>query len=99
MNGEAGPPFPMVDPEPADPGGNLGHPIGPGAGRHRRPEPNNRATPRVTPAVEGSSSADGELQLDHRLQPVDVGTFEQTGLDQAHSPRRIPRGHVARLPL
>ncbi len=44
-------------------------------------------------AVERPTPADGELELDHRLQPVDVGPFEEAGLDQSHGPGRIASGH------
>ncbi len=43
-------------------------------------------------AVERPSAADGELQLDHRLEPVDVGSLEEAGLDQTHGPGRIASG-------
>ena len=66
-------------------------------GRHPRPEPDERMPRRVALAVEGPTPADGELELDHRLQPVDVGSLQQTGLDQSHGPRRIPSGRLARL--
>ena len=35
---------------------------------------------------------DGHLDLDHRLQPVDIGSLQEACLDQSHSPRRIPSG-------
>ena len=42
-------------------------------------------------AVPGPPPADGDLELDHRLEPVDVRAFEQAGLDQSHGPGRIAR--------
>ena len=58
----------------------------------RAPSRTSACVARVALAVERSPPADGELQLDHRLQPVDVGTFEEAGLDQSHGPRRIASG-------
>jgi hypothetical protein len=32
---------------------------------------------------------DRDLELDHRLEPVDVRALEQSDLDESHRPRRI----------
>ena len=72
-------------------------PSGHASRRHPGPEPDQRVPPRIALAVERPPPADGEFQLDHRLQPVDVGPLEETGLDQSHGPRRIPSGRLARL--
>ena len=45
--------------------------------------------PGLALAVPGPPPADGDLDLDHRRQPVDVRTLEQADLDQAHGPARI----------
>jgi len=47
--------------------------------------------PGIALAVPGPTPPDGDLELDHRLQPVDVGAFEEAGLDQSHGPGRIAR--------
>ena len=62
-----------------------GHP----RGGTRGPEPDERVALGIALAVPGPPPADGDLELDHRLQPVDVGSFEQAGLDQSHGPDRI----------
>ena len=54
-----------------------------------RAEVDERVAARVALAVPGPAPADGDLELDHRLEPVDVGAFEQADLDQAHGPGRI----------
>src|SRR6266508_3796494 len=40
---------------------------------------------------------DRDLQLGHRLQPVDVRALEQPDLDESHDPGRIARGPPDRL--
>ena len=56
-------------------------PASPGRGP-RWPEPDQGVAGRVPLAVPGPSPADGHLDLDHRLEPVDVGALEQADLDQ-----------------
>ena len=51
----------------------------------------------VALAVPRPAPADRDLELDHRLEPVDVGAFEQAGLDQSHGPGRIARCQRPRL--
>ena len=89
----------MVDSKAADPADDPGDLGGQVAGRDGRAEPDERMARRVALAVERPSLADGELQLDHRLQPVDVGSLQETGLDQSHGPRRIPPAARDRLRL
>ena len=48
---------------------------------------------RLTPAVPRATPADRDLDLHHRLEPVQVWSFEQADLDQAHSPARIATGN------
>src|SRR6478752_7223855 len=79
----------MIGPQPADPGDDGRDPVGSLAGGHVRTEVDERVTARIALAVPGPPPADGDLELDHRLEPVDVGTFEQASLDQAHGPGRI----------
>ena len=89
MDAQAAAPLVVLEPEPPDPAGDGGHPVGPVARRDRRPEMDQRMSTGVALAVPRPATADGDLELDHRLEPIDVGTFEQTGLDQAHGPGRI----------
>ena len=65
--------------------------IRPVAGGHVGAEVDQRVAPRIALPVPGPPPADGELELDHRLEPVDIRTFEQAGLDQTHGPGRIAR--------
>ena len=64
---------------------------------HGRPEVDQRVAPGIALPVPGPAPPDGDLELDHRLQPVDVGAFEEAGLDQSHGPGRIASRHAARL--
>ena len=48
---------------------------------------------RLTTAVPRATPADRDLDLDHRLEPVQVWSIEQADLDQAHSPARIATGN------
>ena len=91
MDGQATAALAVVGAQAADPGRGRGHPIGPVAGRHRGAEMDERVTTRVALAVPGPPSADGDLELDHRLEPVDVRAFKEAGLDQTHGPGRIAR--------
>ena len=50
------------------------------------PEVDERVAPGIALPVPGPPPADRDLDLDHRLEPVDVGTLEQADLDQAHGP-------------
>src|SRR5438309_11085679 len=64
-------------------------------------EANERVPARTPLAVPGAASPDGNLQLDHRLEPVDVRALEQPNLNETHRPRRIASGDRAerRVPL
>ena len=83
--------FAVVGPEAADPGDGRGDGIGPVAGRHVGAELDERVAAGIALAVPGPAPADGDLELDHRLEPVDVRALEQAGLDQTHGPGRIAR--------
>ena len=69
--------------------GDGGHAVRPVASRDRRPEVDQGVAARVALAVPGPPPADGDLELDHRLEPVDVRSFEQADLDESHGPGRI----------
>ena len=45
--------------------------------------------PGVRETVPGPRPADGDLDLDHRLQPVDVGPLEQPDLHESHGPETL----------
>ena len=81
----ASPPRPSsVGSKPADPGHDRGDRISPG--RNGGTQPHDGVTARVALAVPGAPATDGELHLDHRLEPVDVGPFQHADLDHAHGP-------------
>ena len=97
MDGHPAAALAVVGAQPADPGDDRRDRIGPVAGRDRRAEVDQRVAAGVALAVPGPPPADGDLELDHRLEPVDVGPFEQAGLDQSHGPGRIARCQRPRL--
>src|SRR6187431_2607652 len=89
----------VIDPQPPDPADeafNLPRPVAP---RDRGAESDDRMPGRLALAVPRPPSADRDLDLDHRRQPVDVRTLEQANLDQAHGPARIASHPNRRLPV
>ena len=79
----------VVRAQPARPGGHLGDGVRPVARRDRAghvDEGVGRGHPLAAP---GPRPADGELDLDHRLEPVDVGTVVQADLHESHDPDTI----------
>ena len=97
MDRQAGTALAVIHAEPADPGHDRGDRIGPVAGRHDGAEPDQGVTAGIALAVPGPASADRQLHLDHRLQPVDVRSLEQADLDQSHGPGRIATRRPRRL--
>src|SRR4051812_35685014 len=85
--------FPVVDAEPANPGHDGGDAVGPVAGRNMGTEVDEHVPLRIALPVPGAAPPEGDLDLDDRLEPVDVGTFKQAGLDQSHGPGRIASRH------
>ena len=89
MDGQPGTALAMVGAQATDPGRDGRDGI--------RPIPRGDGSPQVDQgvaggfplAVPGPPTAHGQLDLDHRLQPVDVGSLEQADLDQSHGPGRI----------
>jgi len=73
-----------------DPGGHPGD----GFRRVRGPHPRRQVDPLVCVrdplAVPGAATADRDLDLHGRLEPVDVRAVEQADLDESHGARRIP---------
>ena len=57
--------------------------------REARTEENEGVVGRHPLAEPRPAPADGHLDLDHRLQPVDVGSLEKPDLDQSHGSGRI----------
>ena len=91
MDGEPAAALAVVRPQAAQPLDDADQVIGPVPGGHVGAEPDEGMAPGRPLAVPGPATADGDLELDHRLEPVDVGALEQAGLDHAHGPGRIAR--------
>src|SRR5215208_172764 len=99
MDGDAARAFSVVGPEPARPGDQPGHRVGPVPGGHRCPEPDERVPAWDPVAVPAPPTADRGLDLHGRLEPVDVRTVEQADLDHAHGPARIASAGSGRTTL
>ena len=93
MDGQPAPAFAVFDPQSADPGHDRGDVVGPVAGGDVGAEADQRMATGIALAVPRPALADGDLELDHRLQPVDIRALEQTRLDQSHGPGRIASRH------
>ena len=89
MDGEAPPTFAVIGSQASDPGHGRFDGVRPVTRWDRGAQPDEEMSPGVALPVPGPAPADGDLQLDHRLEPVDVGSLEQADLDQAHGPGRI----------
>lgn len=95
MDGETRSTLTVICAQSSDPGHDRGDAIGPVTRRHGRPEMHQGVSAWVALPVPGSTTPDGDLELDHRFEPVDVGTLEQADLDKAHGPGRIAIREVA----
>ena len=89
MNLDAAATLAVVDPQAADPGDEGVDREGPRTSRHGRAQPDEGMTTRAALPVPGPATADRDLELDHRLEPVDVRALEQSDLDESHGPARI----------
>ena len=67
--------------EPLHPGHDRGYRGRPVASRHGRPERHERMATRLALPVPRPPSPDRQLELHHRLEPVDVGAIEQADFD------------------
>src|SRR5450756_2490181 len=77
---------PMELPDPAGQLGDLNRRL---RGADRMTETDNRVSPGQSLAVPGPPPADGDLDLDCRLEPIGVRSVEQTDFHQAHGRRSI----------
>ena len=83
----------VVGAKTAGPGDEVFDRIGPLARRHLAPEVDD-AVARGPRSLPGLRAPDGDLDLDHRHEPVDVGSLEESDLDQPHGPARIREGEA-----
>ena len=89
MDDDATAPLAVIDPEAPDPGDERVDFERPDPGRDLGPETDEEVTARTPDAVPRPPPPDRDLDLDHRLEPVDVRALEQADLDESHSPGRI----------
>ena len=83
--------FAVIGSQASDPGHRRGDRIGPVTSRDIGSQVDERVAPRIALSIPRAAAPDGELEFDHRLEPVDIRTFEQASLDQTHGPGRIAR--------
>ena len=82
----------VVGAQAAGPGDEIRHGVRPLADRDRRGRGGPAEPSCGRPgSVPGARPADGDLDLDHRQQPVDVGALEQPDLDESHGPDNSTR--------
>ena len=79
----------VVRAEAPGPRDEVRHGVRPVSRRHRSAEVDERPVRRRPRPLPRASPPDGDLDLDHRQQPVDVGSLVEADLDQAHGPPRI----------
>ena len=79
----------VVGTEPPDPGDDGRDGVRSIRGGDLGAEPDERVAGRFALAVPRPAPADGDLELDHRLEPVDIRSLEQADLDESHGPGRI----------
>ena len=99
MDRYAAPAFAVIDPQPADPGHDGSDRVRALVDGDVRTKQDQGVATRVTLAVPRAPSPDGDLDLDHRLEPVDVRSLEEADLDQSHGLGRIARARPRRLPF
>ena len=85
-----GPPrLAMVRAQAPGPGDEVRDGVRPLAQRDRAGEVHQRAVAGRPGAVPGPRAPDGDLDLGHRLQPVDVGPLVQPDLQESHGPEML----------
>ena len=95
MDRQAAPPLAVIDPQAADPGDDRRDGVRSLLHRNVRAEVHEGMATRVTLAIPGPPAPDGDLDLDHRLEPVDVRSLEEADLDQSHGQGRIASAPAA----
>jgi len=89
MHGDAATALAVVIAKSADPGDERIDRHRPIPSRNDGAEVHERMPARAALPVPCPASPDSDLELDHRLEPVDVRSLEQPDLDESHGPRRI----------
>src|SRR5436305_8425806 len=89
VDGDAAASLAVIDAQPPDPADELRDGQRPVARRYGGAEVDQRVAARAPLAVPRPAPPDGELDLDHRLEPVHVRALEEPDLDQSHGSRRI----------
>jgi hypothetical protein len=84
VHGEAVGPLAELRAQASRPGDDRGHLVGPLPRGDGGADPRHAAPAGIALAVPRAVTSDGDLELDHRLEPVDVRAFEQADLDRAH---------------
>src|SRR3954454_17364021 len=84
--------FAVIGPEPADPMDQAVDRKRPAVRGYGGAQADERVSPRAPLPVPRPTASDRHLDLDHRLEPVDVRSIEEADLDHAHGrPRIAPR--------
>ena len=91
MDGQPGAALAVLDPQPANPAASAATPSGQSRDGHGRGRAGPARGVRDRAARTRSGAARRDLDLDRRLEPVEVGALEQPDLDEAHGPGRIAR--------
>ena len=88
----------VVGAQPPGPGHDVRDWVRPLAQRHGPGEVNRRPFGGCPGPSPGARPADGDLDLDHRQQPVDVGALEQADLDESHGSETLREWASPRWP-
>src|SRR5919201_3555750 len=97
MDGEVARTLVVIESKSPDPADDAGDFVRPALAGGRSAESDERVSSGNPLPVPRPTSSECHLELHRRLEPVDVGTLEQTDLDQAHRSRRIATSPLDRL--
>ena len=98
MHDDPGPTLFVVDAQASDPvdeGVDLGRPV---PSRNVDAEVDEGVAARRSLAVPRPPTPDRDLDLDHRLEPIDIGSLEESDLDLSHGSARITSPGLCRCP-
>lgn len=88
MHPDAADTFTVCDPKAASPPGQGQDGFGPVTLGYGCAKMDQRVAGRQPLAEPGPPASDGDLDLDHGLEPVDIRSFEEADLDELHGPRQ-----------